>query len=422
MTQRRFEYAPAGTLVGLVQRGRGLGARMAAEAPEAVAELVYGCIRRDWRWDGQVDDRHLYLARLVRDLELPVGPVAGLLAAGEDACRRATRVLELLALDGSAEAREALRAHVRDGEHWRAVLESVADAWPVGWWDDLAAVARERLEPGTEEPWGEPWVRWGLVVARPEPQRRRPVPCEGETSARLLELLADPAESGRWREAVRALAGREPEPGLSPLVPSLGPADGEYPLPLLSRAVLELGVAAVPAAREWAAADAPWLAGLGHEVLARYGAVQDVPVLVAELERAWVEQQWCGPDGPALGLARFGAEAEGAVSLLRRFWLWTPHSYERAAYLEALAAIGPAGLAETYVECLWGCEENERLLAVAHAPDRPEVRERLAYLRDDPMEEPAVRAAAGERLAALSPEQGGSLKTGPYRPGMRPLR
>ncbi|WP_395296562.1 hypothetical protein ACF9IK_26295 [Kitasatospora hibisci] len=250
-------YAPAGTLIGLVQRGRGLGARMAAEDPAAAAELVYGCIRRDWRW-GEADQRAVYLARLVRDLELPLEPVADGLGRGEAAGGQAARVLGLLAASGSVQAR-------------------------------------------------------------------------------------------------RALGGRAPE-----------------------------------------GAD-----GAAHRGPVERGGVQDVPALVAELERAWVEREWCGPDGVARGLARFGAGARDAVSLLRRFWLWTPHSYERAGYLEALAAIDPAGLEEIHVECLWGCEGNERLSAVAQAPDRPEVRERLAYLRDDPMEEPGVRAAAGERLAAL---------------------
>ncbi|MFJ9839983.1 hypothetical protein ACIRYZ_05860 [Kitasatospora sp. NPDC101155] len=55
MTERRYEYAPAGTLPGLLQRGRGLGARMAAEDPSSAAELVYGCIRWEWRWDRKVD-------------------------------------------------------------------------------------------------------------------------------------------------------------------------------------------------------------------------------------------------------------------------------------------------------------------------------------------------------------------------------
>ncbi|MEV7779182.1 hypothetical protein [Kitasatospora sp. NPDC088351] len=262
-----LDYAPAGTLPGLLQRGRGLGARMAAEDPSAAAGLVYGCVRWDWRWDGQADSRHLYLARLIRDLGLSPEPVTALLTADRDTCERATRVLELLALGGSAQAREALREHVREGGH-------------------------------------------GLGPQAPPRGDHRP----------------------------------DPGPDLDP----------------------------------------------------------GVPALVAELERCWVERQWCGPDGTALGLARFGAGAGGAVSLLRRFWLWTPHSYERTAYLEALAAIGPAGLADAYAECLWDCEESARLLGVERAPDGPVVRERLAYLRDDPMEEAAVRAAARVRLAVFA--------------------
>lgn len=146
-------YAPAATLAGLVQRGRGLGARMAAEDPAAAAEVVYGCVRWDWRWDS-VDRRGLYLARLVRDLELPLGPVVEGLGKGEVASERAARVLGLLALDGSGEAREALRAYVKEGEHWVAALEEMACRWPVEWWDDLAEIGRERAERDPEDRWG----------------------------------------------------------------------------------------------------------------------------------------------------------------------------------------------------------------------------------------------------------------------------
>ncbi|MFF3003088.1 hypothetical protein ACFVTF_09810 [Kitasatospora sp. NPDC057940] len=293
MAQRRYEYAPAGTLPGLLQRGRGLGAQMAAEDPAAAAELVYGCIRWDWRWDREADDRHLYLARLVRDLELPVGPIVELLAGDEDTCLRATGVLELLALGGSAEARAALRSHVGEGEH-RAAGQDV----------------RKRRGPrGSTDP---------------APGRHSASPC------------------------------------------TLPPEHG--------------------------------------------GGASDPSVATGELERQWAAQEWCGPVHTARGLARFGPEAAGAASLLRRFWLWTPHSSERPAYLEALAAVAPAGLAEVYTECLWDCEADARLLAVAHAPDRPHVRDRLAHLRDDPMERPEVREAAGARLAGLS--SGGSEPEG----------
>ncbi|WP_280674402.1 hypothetical protein [Kitasatospora sp. MAA19] len=401
MAKRRYEYAPAGTLPGLLQRGRGLGALMAAEDPTAAADLVYGCIRWDWRWDTQVDHRALYLARLLRGLELPRGPVVEVLAGDEDACMRATGVLELLALGGSAEARDALRDYVREGEHWVDVLESVADAWPAAWWDDLADTARARLQEGMEDPrpWALPWSSWGLARQAAERPAQEWDPLGDAASPDLLELLADPGEpNARKVGALNLLARREAEPGLVGLVPSLGTEDGRYALPLLRRAVEKLGALAVPAARDWAASGTPWLAQLGHDVLARHGEEQDIPVLLAELEQDWVGRTWCGPMYSARGLARFGPRAAEAASLLRRFWLWTPHSYERPAYLEALAAIGSAGMAEVYTECLWDCEADARLLAVRHAPDRPHVRERLACLRDDPMEEPEVRQAARVRL------------------------
>ncbi|MFF2081752.1 hypothetical protein ACFVXG_44150 [Kitasatospora sp. NPDC058162] len=355
MAERRYEYAPAGTLPGLLQRGRGLGARMAAEDPEAAAELVYGCIRWEWRWDRQVDDRHLYLARLIRDLELPLGPVVELLAdEDEDTRDRATGVLELLVQGGSEQAGAALPGYVPDEED-------------------------------------------------PAPRRRQrpPDPCPDRDNASLLDQLRDPAASeGAKGAALCALSRRRvPEPALIPLVPALGAADGTRQLPYLNRALEPLAERAVPAAREWAVSGQEWLVWLGTGVLAAHGDESDVPLLLAELERHWVDESWCGPDGLARGLARFGPGAGGAVSLLRRFWLYTPHSYERAAYLEALAAMGSAGMDQAFTESLWDCESGARLSGVEHAPERPEVGARLRYLRDDPMEEREVREAAGRRLA-----------------------
>ncbi|MFH9348545.1 hypothetical protein [Kitasatospora sp. NPDC017646] len=356
MAERRHEYAPAGTLPGLLQRGRGLGALMAAENPEAAADLVYGCVRWEWRWDARIDERDVYLARLIRDLGLPLGPVVEVLSGTGNARARATRVLELLALDGSAEAREALGACAR----------------------------REREEAG----------------AGAAHEAGRPDPMAELASSALLELLTDPGESEQRKvNALRVLCGREPEAGLVPLVPSLGTADGRYPLSRLPGVIRELGALAMPAARDWAASGTRWLAVEGLAVLVEHGEEQDVPTLVAELEQDWVDRAWCGPMHLARGLARFGPGAADAVSLLRRFWLQTPHSSERAAYLEALAAMGSAGMAQAYVESLWDCESGVRLLGVEHAPERPEVWERLRYLRDDPMEERAVREAAGRRLS-----------------------
>ncbi|WP_405678690.1 hypothetical protein OG239_27555 [Streptomyces sp. NBC_00868] len=393
-------YAHHDSLLGLLQRGRGLGAVRARQDPAAAAPLVYDVIRRDWRWDG-VDDRGLFHARLLRDLELSPGPVVAQLAGDEDACMRAIDALELLALGGSDEAREGLRAHVREGAYWIRVLESVADRWPVAWWEDLEGAARSRIgEEADEEalPWPcEPWIRFGI---RTRVFPALPAEALGDRSGEeLLAVLAD-ARSGDGPKTgvLRELARRTPDEALIPLVPSLGTSDGRRSLPALRRAVEGLGALAVPAARRWAADEREWLARLGADVLADHLGPELIPGLAAELRDQWRERAWCGPDRTAKRLARFGPDAAEAVPELRRFWLHTPHSWERPAYLEALAAIDQDGLDYAHTESLWDCEEQARLLGIARAPDLPEVRERLAALRDDPMEEAEVRAAAGARL------------------------
>ncbi|MFF6783035.1 hypothetical protein [Streptomyces sp. NPDC012510] len=395
-------YASPRSLEGLLQRGRGLGALRAPGELGTSAEPVAEVVRQDWRWDMTVDDRDLYLARLVRESGLGLEPVFALLAGDDDECERATGILELLALSGSVEAREGLRRYVREGEHWADVLESVAHAWPVEWWDDLAGVARERLGGDRPRLWrSEPWVRWraGAGANAPVPAHRTHTIDIGPSRSRLLAVLADGGSPrGAKRQALWALAGRPPEPALIPLVPDLAEANGELPLPGLGAAVLRLGPLAVPEARAWAVDGRPTLSWIGVRVLAQHGTVQDLPALMAELSAHEEARQWCGPDQLATGIARFGPAGAEAAPVLRRLWLRTPHSYERPAYLKALAAVAPAGLDFAFTESLWDCEANARLLGIAHAPDLPHVRERLTWLRDDPMEDAEVRAAAGNRL------------------------
>ncbi|WP_056563533.1 MULTISPECIES: hypothetical protein [unclassified Streptomyces] len=394
-------YAHPDSVEGLLQRGRGLGAVRALQDPQGAAGLVYDGIRRDWRWDG-TDDRTLYLARLVRDLELSRAPVVDLLAGDEESCLRACEVLELLALAGSDEAREGLRDHVRTGEHWVRVLEAVSAGWPAEWWEDLGDIARARISGEAELPWpSEPWTRFGIEV-QSRPSSTRPS-LTGLRTADLLPLLADPRTGNATKvDALRALNSREASAELIPLIPSLGTPDGHRPLPLLRRTVERLGTAAVPAAHGWAQDERPWLAQLGADILAEHSGAEAMPGLVEELAEQWTARTWCGPDQTARRLARFGPEAADAVPYLRRFWLHTPHSYERTVYLEALAAINRDGLDYVYTESLWDCEETARLLGIASAPAGPETLGRIVLLRDDPMETPEVRAAARARLVAPS--------------------
>ncbi|KJS54457.1 hypothetical protein VM98_18955 [Streptomyces rubellomurinus subsp. indigoferus] len=356
-TEDDDHYAPPSTLLGLLQRGRGEGALRATADPAEAADLVHACVRHDWVWDILVDERALYLARLLRDLELSLDPVVEVLTAGDEYHHdRAAEILRLLARGGSEEAQEVVRLHVR-----------------------------------AEEPY---------PPVRKKPQQ--PNPLADLDNPRLLALLADPGVPEDEKiEVLRVLRRRDPDPGLVPLVPSLATADGLRPLVLLGDHIRGLGALAVPAARDWAASGTRWLAREGLRVLASHGEERDLPVLLAELKRQWADDVWCGPMDMARGLARFGPKAADAVPLIRGYWYDTPHSYERPAYLEALAEIDTGGLDTAYAVSLWDCQSDARLLGVRRAPDQPPVRERLAYLRDDPMEDPEVRNAAAARLAGL---------------------
>ncbi|MFG2334065.1 hypothetical protein ACGFMM_31245 [Streptomyces sp. NPDC048604] len=400
-TSRALSYARHDTLEGLLQRGRGLGATRAQLDPGAAAPFVYDGIRRDWTWDCQTDTRSLYQARLLRDLKLSPTPIVDQLAGDEEECSRAADVLELLALAGSEEAREGLRAYVRKGEHWVPVLESIAACWPAQWWEDLGDVARARIGGEEDLSWSfEPWGRFGIEEPSP---RFPPRPSLGRLrDEELLALLAAAGTEFNTKiDALRALAGREPAEGLIPLVPALGTPDGRRPLPLLRRAVDRLGALAVPAARGWAVDEREWLARLGADVLADHPGPEALAGLMAELAEQWEARAWCGPDTTAKRLAGFGPDAADAAPVLWRYWRHTPHSYERADYLHALAAIHPSGLDDAYTESLWDCEERARLLGIASAPRQPHNLERIRGLRDDPMETPEVRAAAESRLAPV---------------------
>ncbi|MFE9404314.1 hypothetical protein ACFYNY_21460 [Streptomyces sp. NPDC006530] len=144
------------------------------------------------------------------------------------------------------------------------------------------------------------------------------------------------------------------------------------------------------------------MALLGSDVLADHLGPEVLPALVAELAGQWRARAWCGPDTTANRLVRFGPAAAEAVPDLRRFWPHTPPSYERAAHLAAWIAIEPDGVDHALTESLWDCQEQVRLLGITHAPDRPETLERIAALRDDPMEAPGVRAGAEARLATTA--------------------
>jgi len=284
-----------------------------------------------------------------------------------------------------------VRRYVIDGPRWQEVLETVARQWPAEQWDDLLPAVRDRIDGPV---FGPPWDRWAThdpAVPLAAPWQRPPNPLAGVPDESLLDVLRDPDRSAEHRAVLREFGRRPPVPELLDVVEGLEAGH-------LQHALAPLGAGVLPAARRWARAGGRWCWD-GFLLVAKHGDESDVPLLLDGI--AWLGSRAgdrCGYDRLVAGLARIGGPGTAGVpKLVRRLWL-TPHSYERASYLRAHLALDREGAEYGLREGLWDCEEDVRLLAARHVSLSPRVRERLTYLRDDPIETPEVRGAAAARL------------------------
>ncbi|MGS2586739.1 HEAT repeat domain-containing protein [Streptomyces hebeiensis] len=171
--------APSGTLLGLLQRGRGDGTLHALAAPraEALAALDH-CVLYDPRHDWQVENRSLYYARLYLDLHGGLDAIEHHLFRAEDRFDTeevrtglSLAVLGHLASYGRRDALDLLRRYAETGSNWawaldelalrdddtglRALAGPVLDRFPRTPEGDaeLAAAVRDAFEP-------RPWRLW----------------------------------------------------------------------------------------------------------------------------------------------------------------------------------------------------------------------------------------------------------------------
>lgn len=210
------DIAPSGTLLGLLQRGRGDGTLHALAAPRAEAlSALHHCLLRDPRRDWQIENRSLYYARLHRDLQAPLaeldqhlfGP-ADKLDTREERTGLALSVLGHLVSYGDAGALQRLRRYAATGTNWQWALDELAVR------DDdegLRALGPAVLGRFPRTPAGEaelvtalnqayeprPWRLWEEDAHHPE-QRKR------------LDLAREQQSFARWSKQLR---GRGPQPG-----------------------------------------------------------------------------------------------------------------------------------------------------------------------------------------------------------------
>ncbi|MEZ0112764.1 hypothetical protein ABH920_006788 [Catenulispora sp. EB89] len=348
-----WSYARPGSLEGMLQRGRGQGAYRAMTDPEAPA-LIYACLARDHRYMTTIDEREIYLARLVRDLRLPLDPVAD---CGSDL---AAQVLRLL-----------------------------GDA-------DADAVSGESEAEDADE-----------VVKRIQMKRERPY--RDTPHDELFALLRAPAAPGTANDAKRPvlfeLARRDPDPALLDLAEELVHGDPPRPMSGLPRAVRLLGAAALDHARRWVVdMDHHPLAFIGTSVLSHHGDETDLPVLLARFDQRVRRHDWCGLSVFTDAFARIGLPA-AAVGDRRVSWLWrnSPHSSERIDYLKAIVALNPYDSGWFLGDALLDCESQVRLHGVEHAPLTKRNRVLIGRLSTDPLESEELRAAAVARLGSAPP-------------------
>jgi hypothetical protein len=210
------DIAPSGTLLGLLQRGRGDGPLHALAAPraEALAALEH-CVLRDPRLDWRVESRSLYYARLYSDLEGPLDGIEqhlfhpdDLISPDEHRCGLALSVLGHLAGYGRRDALRLLRRYAATGGCWEWALDELAvregeaglralgpavvarfPRTPEG--DaDLARALRESYEP-------RPWQLWAEDAAHPR-------------TAERVRRAGEQVSFDRWQRQLRS-AG--PTPG-----------------------------------------------------------------------------------------------------------------------------------------------------------------------------------------------------------------
>ncbi|MFJ5731075.1 HEAT repeat domain-containing protein [Streptomyces paradoxus] len=209
--------APSGTLLGLLQRGRGDGTlhALTAPRPEALAALNH-CVLRDPRHDWQVENRSLYYARLYLDLNGELDEVEAHLFCAEDVLDTdesrtglALAVLGHLASYGRRDALELLRRYAAHGSNWawaldelalrdddaglRALAAPVLARFPADPEGDaeLAATVRDAFEP-------RPWRLWA------EDPR--------ESVATRVRAAHETGSFDRWQRQMRPSG---PQPGWS---------------------------------------------------------------------------------------------------------------------------------------------------------------------------------------------------------------
>ncbi|THA23471.1 HEAT repeat domain-containing protein [Streptomyces sp. RKND-216] len=355
------DIAPSGTLLGLLQRGRGDGTLHALAAPraEALAALTH-CVLHDPRRDWQIEHRSLYYARLHTELDAGLDAVEahlfhpddGLPGEGmEERTGLALSVLGHLASYGDADALHLLRRYAVSGANWQWALDELAvrddDAGlrPLGpavlarfprtpdGEAELAAAAREAFEP-------RPWRLWEEDPAHP-------------AQAERLRRVREAGSFDRWQRQLRTSG---PRPGWS--VHEVLAWAQEEPGPRREAAAARcLAAVATPEDRPELLAAARSGPDAARAAAIRHLAERDDPAALDLVQEAADEAAALAPSASPPGLLAFVLDAfsrmRGAAALDRaRHWAARRDDALGTVAARMLACRGGAQDADTVLAAL----------------------------------------------------------------------
>ncbi|MBI1176380.1 hypothetical protein GC207_02955 [bacterium] len=455
---KTFHHAPAGSVHGQLQRGRGAGYLAALELPRDEAHrLLIDCITCDPRIDSQVEQRTEYYASLAHQLGLPLDALEHHLATHDDPKQNCwitlltIEVLGSLARRGSSDAGKILRGYIEWGSSWAdAVRELGASADPT-LWNGLDKVICSLFPNANllENALGwfnddnPAWISWGksnptiATLIERDRNRRLLVQREqreaGGTDLSVSELLATANDKNVWlfRRAIKAkvqpadakvlLENLSPERPFVAGVALAGLellAQAEFFEPLLAfwkvcpekprwlRGHCRHAVAALPLnavyqlGRNWLKSTDRWERWIAEEILKNQANVEDVPLLQTAIRECFQDDfknlyRLCSLLEAFQRLPNFGLVPE-----LETAFVECRYSYARKRSAQAMSICSPQDFIQRYSrECLWDCESGDRELACQFvALNDPQCRTRLEELSRDGTEEEHVQKAAKARL------------------------
>ena len=456
------EAAPPESVLGQLQRGRGLGFLRALKEPRPEARrMLTECILQDPRMDFQCESRGDYYAVLALNLELPLEPLAIHLQtrgrAHDGAWWEVTltiQTLQALTRRGSVTAADILCDYLQWGEDWvYSIKDMVSSKDPdvhlktakaIETRFPTAEVLREALDWEFLD--GEKWQ----TLARSSP-RIREITEQGNSRSRGgSEFAAQRQEAeGMGVSQLLDLAREKKKLWLSRFMETaVQPGDLQF---LKSQVVMDQREVAATALQGIAKLATPdlfdWLCATytAHPTMwppIRMAAIRAMIALPPEttlpLGRLWLnhrEQHYrmmaedilaahaCPDDLPLLSAALLDAvDGEpdtsyricdlakaisrlsdiGPVPALTEAFETVRHSCARWHLVPALRATDPEEFQQTFAfECLWDCEslvQEEGVSAVSL--DIPQVPNRLQELASDPHGEEDLRDAALARIEA----------------------